>query len=262
MVALDGGVFSFGDAHFYGSLGDVSLHEPILGITPTPDGKGYWMYASDGGVFSFGDARFFGSTGNMKLTAPVVGMAATTSGAGYWLVAGDGGSSPSATPRFHGSLGATTIDGWIVGMAPTLSGSGYWLADANGAVYHLGDTLDHGNNLSAPRTEPIAQIQRTPDGGGYWLLEPDTFPTAFSSPGGGGRIVAVAASQVRANPVPGYFCNPYGPCEQWCSRCSPPGCGNRRGGHPRRWPSSATCFGWALTDTPRCRRSAATPASG
>ena len=27
----------------------------------------------------------------------------------------------------------------------------------------------------------------------------------------------LAASQVGADPDPGYFCNPYGPCEEWCS---------------------------------------------
>jgi hypothetical protein len=30
-------------------------------------------------------------------------------------------------------------------------------------------------------------------------------------------IVALAASQVVPDPDPGYFCNPYGPCEEWCA---------------------------------------------
>jgi hypothetical protein len=61
------------------------------------------------------------------------------------------------------------------------------LANANGDVYHFGDAVFHGDNLNTPRVEPIIQIARTPDGGGYWLLEPDAFPTSFSSPGGGAR---------------------------------------------------------------------------
>jgi len=55
-VASDGGIFSFGDAQFYGSTGAIRLTKPIVGIAPTPDGGGYWLVASDGSVFSFGDA--------------------------------------------------------------------------------------------------------------------------------------------------------------------------------------------------------------
>ncbi len=75
LVASDGGVFSFGDATFYGSTGNMTLNKPIVGITSTPDGKGYWLVASDGGVFSFGDATFYGSTGNLSLNKPIVGSA-------------------------------------------------------------------------------------------------------------------------------------------------------------------------------------------
>jgi len=88
LVASDGGIFSFGDAQFYGSTGSFSLNEPVVGMAATPDGKGYWLVASDGGIFSFGDARFFGSEGGTQLVAPAVGMAATPNGDGYWLVFG------------------------------------------------------------------------------------------------------------------------------------------------------------------------------
>src|SRR5204862_6477325 len=62
-VASDGGVFTSGDAHFYGSTGAMHLNQPIVGIAATRTGRGYWFVASDGGVFSFGDAKFRGSTG-------------------------------------------------------------------------------------------------------------------------------------------------------------------------------------------------------
>ena len=48
-VASDGGVFTFGDAGFYGSMGGQHLNKPIVGIAVTPDGRGYWEVASDGG---------------------------------------------------------------------------------------------------------------------------------------------------------------------------------------------------------------------
>ena len=63
LVASDGGIFSYGDATFYGSTGAIRLNKPIVGMAATPDGKGYWLVASDGGVFTFGDAGFYGSTG-------------------------------------------------------------------------------------------------------------------------------------------------------------------------------------------------------
>jgi hypothetical protein len=75
MVASDGGIFSFGEAKFYGSTGDVALNKPIVGMATTPAGDGYWLVASDGGIFSFGDAKFYGSTGGMTLNKPIVGMA-------------------------------------------------------------------------------------------------------------------------------------------------------------------------------------------
>ena len=74
-MASDGGLFAFGDAAFYGSMGGQPLNEPIVGIAATPDGGGYWEVASDGGLFAFGDAKFYGSMGGQPLNEPVVGMA-------------------------------------------------------------------------------------------------------------------------------------------------------------------------------------------
>jgi hypothetical protein len=58
LVARDGGVFNFGDAHFYGSLGgEKHLASPIVAMTPTRGDKGYWLRAQDGKRFAFGNAR-------------------------------------------------------------------------------------------------------------------------------------------------------------------------------------------------------------
>ena len=56
LSASDGGIFTYGDAEFYGSTGAIHLNRPIVGMAPTPDGGGYWLVASDGGIFTFGDA--------------------------------------------------------------------------------------------------------------------------------------------------------------------------------------------------------------
>ena len=69
LVAADGGIFSFGDASFFGSTGGMHLNAPIVGMAATASGNGYWLVAADGGVFSYGDASFYGSTGGMHLNA-------------------------------------------------------------------------------------------------------------------------------------------------------------------------------------------------
>jgi photosystem II stability/assembly factor-like uncharacterized protein len=77
LVASDGGVFSFGNSHFLGSTGCLTLNQPVVGMAVSPDAStvgsntacdasllpagGYWMDAADGGVFSFGNAQFAGS---------------------------------------------------------------------------------------------------------------------------------------------------------------------------------------------------------
>ena len=75
LVASDGGIFSFGDAPFYGSAGSLHLFEPVVGMVATPSGQGYWFVASDGGVFAFGDAYFVGSIGGVDQPSPMVGLA-------------------------------------------------------------------------------------------------------------------------------------------------------------------------------------------
>ena len=117
LVASDGGIFSYGDATFYGSTGGIHLNQPIVGMASTPSGKGYWLVASDGGIFSYGDATFYGSTGGIHLNKPIVGMASTPSGNGYWLVASDGGIFSYGDATFYGSTGGMHLNKPIVGMA-------------------------------------------------------------------------------------------------------------------------------------------------
>jgi hypothetical protein len=74
LVATDGGIFSFGDADFYGSTGAIRLNKPIVGMAATPDGGGYWLVASDGGIFSFGDADFYGSKGGSTIPGAITAV--------------------------------------------------------------------------------------------------------------------------------------------------------------------------------------------
>lgn len=98
VAAADGGVFSYGNAHFFGSLASIRLVQPVVGIASAPAADGYWLAAGDGGVFNFGNAAFHGSWGGRPLNAPIVGLAATPTGSGYWLVAADRPASPAGQP--------------------------------------------------------------------------------------------------------------------------------------------------------------------
>jgi len=168
--AADGGVFSFGDAQFYGSTGGMVLNEPVVAMASTHDANGYWEVASDGGVFSFGDAPFHGSTGSIRLNKPMVGMAATPDGGGYWLVASDGGIFAYGDAEFYGSTGSLKLNKPIIGMAPTHDGGGYWLIASDGGVFAFGDAGFFGSLGGAPPTTALVGVAPTPDGGGYWVL--------------------------------------------------------------------------------------------
>jgi hypothetical protein len=173
LVASDGGIFAEGSAGFHGSLGNIVLNKPIVGMAATPSGNGYWLVASDGGVFTEGDAKFYGSTGNIHLNKPIVGMASTPDGKGYWLVASDGGIFSFGDAQFYGSLGNIVLNKPIVGMASTPDGSGYWLVASDGGIFSKGDAVFHGSQGATVLNQPIVGMAATPDGGGYWLVASD-----------------------------------------------------------------------------------------
>jgi ribosomal protein L24E len=172
-VASDGGIFSEGSAHFYGSMGGTHLNKPVVGISSTPEGGGYWEVASDGGIFSFGDAKFHGSMGNRHLNEPVVGIASTPSGAGYWEVASDGGIFSFGDAKFHGSMGNRHLNEPVVGIASTPDGKGYWEVASDGGIFSFGDARFHGSMGAHHLNEPVVGIASTPDGKGYWEVASD-----------------------------------------------------------------------------------------
>jgi len=186
-VASDGGVFSFGNAIFYGSMGGTRLNAPVVGMATTLSGpnQGYWLVARDGGIFAFGNAGFYGSTGAMHLNSPIVAMAATPDAHGYWLVASDGGVFSFGDAPFLGSLGGTHLNSPIVGIGvladPSGTQQGYWLVAADGAVYPFGAAPGLGS-VDGPLPSPVVGIASNPVSAGYWLVTANgavlTFGTA------------------------------------------------------------------------------------
>ena len=74
-MAADGGIFSFGDAGFFGSGGGKSLGSPVVGMSAAPSGAGYRIVTANGYVMAFGAAEYNGALSG-ALNQPVVGMAA------------------------------------------------------------------------------------------------------------------------------------------------------------------------------------------
>jgi lipoprotein-anchoring transpeptidase ErfK/SrfK len=178
LFALDGGVFSFGNARFHGSMGGTALNAPVVSLAPSPTGEGYWLVATDGGVFAFGDSQFQGSLGAVALNAPVVGIVPTRSGDGYWMVATDGGVFAFGDAAFVGSLGADPPAFPIVGFAPTPSGHGYWMLGSDGSIHPFGDAGDFGDAAGSTPV-PIVSMAPTASGQGYWIASTDGVIRAF-----------------------------------------------------------------------------------
>ena len=200
LVGSDGGIFSFGQAQFYGSTGSLHLQRPVVGIVPTADHGGYWLDASDGGVFSYGDTQFYGSIPGLglhpagsglpnSLNAPIVGMVPSIDDNGYFMVASDGGVFAFGDAHFAGSCpGIGGCSGSAVAVMPDASGNGYWLVTSTGNIYTFGDAPYFG----APGHGTVTSAVATPDGLGYWILLADgqVFPygdaaSAGSPPAGG-----------------------------------------------------------------------------
>ncbi len=170
MVGRDGGIFSFGGAHFHGSLPALRVRvSDVVGIAPTADGGGYWMVGRDGGVFDFGDATFHGSLPGLHVSVhDVVGIVPTADGRGYWMVGSDGGVFAFGDAHSLGSVpGLHDHVHDVVAIAGTPDNAGYWVVGSNGRVFAFGDAKAYG---SAPASSHIAAIARTADGKGYWLL--------------------------------------------------------------------------------------------
>ena len=178
--ASDGGVFSFGDTQFYGSIPGLGLHPagsglpnslnaPIVGMVPSNDDDGYFMVASDGGVFAFGDAHFAGSCpGIGGCSGAAVAVMPDASGNGYWLVTQTGSVYTFGDATYYGAPGNTGSP--VTSAVRTPNGGGYWILTANGTVYNYGNAGNYGDASRSfrwpePSGSDLHHIGR------WWLLD-------------------------------------------------------------------------------------------
>lgn len=60
VVGQDGGVFTYDNAPFFGSVPGLGVQAKVVAAAWTPTGQGYWLLGEDGGVFTFGDGPYRG----------------------------------------------------------------------------------------------------------------------------------------------------------------------------------------------------------
>jgi hypothetical protein len=199
LVASDGGIFSFGDAGFYGSIPGLGLapagsssqkrlNAPIVGMVPSADGDGYFMVGSDGGVFAFGDAKFEGSCpGIGGCTGAAVAVMPDVSGNGYWLVTTTGHVYAFGDAVNYGAPGEQTSP--VTAAVRTVEGRGYWILLSNGTVDAYGDANAFGGPVGdMGGVDSATAIFTTADGGGYWVVSADGGDYAFGDAPGDGSL--------------------------------------------------------------------------
>ena len=143
MVASDGGVFAFGDAHFAGSCPGIGgCSGAAVAVMPDASGDGYWLVTKSGAVYSFGDAPYFGAPGRGTVTSAV----ATPDGQGYWILLSDGDVLAYGDASELGSPSSANFDplDYAAAIFATSDGAGYWVTSAQGAVFDYGDAPDDG----------------------------------------------------------------------------------------------------------------------
>jgi hypothetical protein len=208
LVQRDGGVFTYGDARFYGSLPQHHIVlDDVVGIAAVPEGTGYWVVTADGEVYGFGSARDLAPSPSIHVD-DVVGIAAFGS-AGYWLVGADGGVFAFGGARFAGACPAVGSGcrgvSDVVGAAATGPG-GYLLVGRDGGVFAFGSARYRGSCPGAASgcrgASDVAGIA-TDLSGGYWIARGDGGVIAFggapsltggTAPPGPTAIVTIAAA--------------------------------------------------------------------
>jgi len=220
LAGADGGVFTFGNAPFYGSgvtipgacafspqpPGTLASGTGCGGIAPTPSGHGYWLLNSLRSPTAYGAANLFSPNGCTSLTGSSgiwTGMTSSATGYGFLLVSSNGGVSGCGDIGPAGDLISVTLATPIVGIASTPDHNGYWLVGADGGVFAFGDAPFYGSMGGMSLNAPVVGITAAPDGRGYWLAAADggvfsfgdaTFAGSMAGSHLNGQVVGIAAS--------------------------------------------------------------------
>ena len=156
MVASDGGVFAFGDAHFSGSCPGVGgCAGAAVAVLPDASGNGYWVMTNTGNVYAFGDAAYYGGPGPQS--SPITSAVASTSGLGYYVLDANGQVFAYGDALKAGGLSAGAAGGSDPASAifTTDDGMGYWIVTALGKAQPFGDAPFAGDMSATLLNGPI-----------------------------------------------------------------------------------------------------------
>ena len=187
VLGSDGGIFSFGQAPFLGSVPGLGLPAKVtaLRLAATASGRGYHILGADGGVFTFGDAVFHGSVPGLDLGVRVqaLDMQRTATGMGYWVLGADGGVFSFGDAPFFGSVPGLGIEGAkALRLVPTPTGKGYWVLGVDGGVFSFGDADFYGSVPGLGIATKVVAMAPGPKGTGYWVLGADGGVFSFGAP--------------------------------------------------------------------------------
>ena len=182
LLGLDGGIFTFGDAKFYGSTGAMRLNQPINGMERTHERQGLLARRRTTAASSpSGTRKFYGSTGGMHLNQPVLGMERTASRQGLLAVRPRRRHlHASATPSSTARSARMHLSSPVVAMQRTHDRAGLLDADAGRARARASATRGSTAASAAARTTaaPTA-CSCHPTGKGYWIATADGSVIAF-----------------------------------------------------------------------------------
>ena len=184
VLGADGGIYSFGDAPFLGSVPGLGLPARVqtIRLAVTKSGRGYWILGADGGIFTFGDAEFLGSVpGTGARNVKAVDLRPTATGKGYWVLGQDGAVFSFGDAAHFGSVPEAGVSTKALRLVPTPTGQGYWILGHDGGVFSFGDASFAG---SVPGVGVATRVVSLGAGSksGYWVLGEDGGVFSFGVP--------------------------------------------------------------------------------
>ena len=158
LVASDGGIFTYGDARFYGSTGNIHLNKPIVGMAATPSARATGWSPPTAGCSTTGTPASPGPWAARRSTVRSSASPPIRWRRAYWLVASDGGIFSFGGAPFFGSTGAINLVRPIVGMAASPDGAGYRFVASDGGVFCFGKAQFYGSTGNISLNKPIVAM--------------------------------------------------------------------------------------------------------
>lgn len=190
MLGSDGGVFTYGDAGFFGGAHDIGEStRPFVALLPSGTGNGYNLVDTTGAVFSFGDADYFGGANGITSGDVITGATGTMSGNGYVMVASHGGVFTFGDANFFGSLKDSELNDNATDIVMAKNDSGYWILADDGGVFTFGSLTFRGSAVEPMKSGAASTaIAMYDNGNGYWVVN-----GLNKVPGAGGGLGGVWA---------------------------------------------------------------------